>query len=206
MNHAVGLHDVRDGDCSLATFCFHQPQFAVVQHDGQRFALNGFQHHFATVHFRVIHQLLGGVGAGDDVAGQDLRQVCLVFRVDQRIDSPGGQLGEGLIVGGEDGKGAFAVERINQSGSLDRGNERRVILGVDGVFDAGFRRIHGGATDHDGVGGETESSAKAQHCEQVRAMRLMNVCMMHLLNSSTLRVRVMNLRSRGGNGCSVGGF
>jgi hypothetical protein len=37
-------------------------------------------------------------------------------------------------------------------------------------------------------------------------MRLMNVCMMHLLNSSTLRVRVMNLRSRGGNGCSVGGF
>jgi hypothetical protein len=28
-------------------------------------------------------------------------------------------------------------------------------------------------------------------------MRLMNVCMMHLLNSSTLRVRVMNLRSRG---------
>ncbi len=138
MNHAVGLHDVRDGDCSLATFCIHQPQFAVVQHDGQRFALNGFQHHFATVHFRVIHQLLGGVGAGDDVAGQDLRQVCLVFRLDQRIDSPGGQLGEGLIVGGEDGKGAFAVERINQSCSLDRGNERRVILGVDGVFDDGF--------------------------------------------------------------------
>jgi hypothetical protein len=37
-------------------------------------------------------------------------------------------------------------------------------------------------------------------------MRLMNVCMMHLLNSSTLRVRVMNLRSRGGMDAVWGGF
>lgn len=79
-------------------------------------------------------------------------------------------MAKALLVGAK-GKWAFTVEHINQSGSLDCGNERLVILRVDGVFDDGFRRIDGGTTDHHCIGGETSPAPRLGTVRQVRAMR-----------------------------------
>ena len=92
--------------------------------------------------------LAGGDAAGDDVIGQDAGQRALVLGLDQRLDRAGGQLGEGGIGRREHGERTLARQRVDQAGGLDRGDQRRVILRIDGILDDVLGRIHRGAADH----------------------------------------------------------
>ncbi len=165
MDHTVGLHHVCDADTGFAALGIDHPQFAVVQFDIQRLALNGFQHNGATVLFGVGHQLCRCVSARHNMVGEDFSQVGLVFRLDQCVDGTCRQFGKGFVCRGEYGEGAFAVEGINQPGGLDCGNECCVVLRVDRVFYDGFTGVHRCASDHHGVGGNAERCGDGENCE-----------------------------------------
>ncbi len=60
-------------------------------------------------------QVFGADAAGDDVVGEDLVEGVLVLRLDQGVDGAGGQFGEGVVGGREDGEGAGAVEGVDQA-------------------------------------------------------------------------------------------
>jgi hypothetical protein len=62
--------------------------------------------------------------AGDHVQLEDRGQLVLVFGLQQRLDCAGGQGGEGRVGRGEHGKGAFAFQRINETGRLSGGKQR----------------------------------------------------------------------------------
>ena len=91
-----------------------------------------------------------------DVAGQHLGQLFLVLRLQQRVDGAGRQGIEGGIDRSEDRERTGAGQGLDQAGSLDGSDQRRVILGVDGILDNVLVFRHGGAADHGvfGVGGD----------------------------------------------------
>jgi hypothetical protein len=76
---------------------------------------------------------LGHRLSGHDVAGENLGELCLVFRLQQRVDGTCGAAN--AFLGAKTVNGLpFAFKRRNQPRSLDRSDERSVILGVDRVL------------------------------------------------------------------------
>ncbi len=119
--------------------------------EGERATLNGLGGVATVALLDPILEVLGGDLAGDDVVGEDLYEGGLVLRLDEVVDGACGELGEGGIGGSEDGEGASAFEGVDETGSLDGGDEGLVDGGVDRVLDDVLGRVHGGAADG-GVG------------------------------------------------------
>ena len=92
-------------------------------------------------------ELLGADAAGDDVVGEDLVEGVFVLGFDESLDGAGGEFGEGVIGGREDGEGAGAVEGVDQAASLDGGDEGLVDRRVDCVLDDGLGGVHFCAAD-----------------------------------------------------------
>jgi hypothetical protein len=64
----------------------------------------------------------------EDVVGRDLgRHALLVLRLQQHVNRAGRQLAERRVGGREDRKRPGALERLDQAGRLDGGDERGVI-------------------------------------------------------------------------------
>jgi hypothetical protein len=83
------------------------------------------------------------------VVGQHLAQHRLVLGLEQIVDGAGGQRGERGVGRREHRERARALQRRDQVGRLDRGDERRVVLRIDGVVDDVLVRVHRRAADHD---------------------------------------------------------
>lgn len=54
------------------------------------------------MHVGIIHQLLGRMGTGYNVVGEDFREVGLVLRLDQRFNFASRQFGESFVGRSED--------------------------------------------------------------------------------------------------------
>ena len=96
--------------------------------------------------------------AGDDVVGQDLRQLGLVLGLQQGVERAGRQAGEGGVGRREDGERARALERLDQAGGLDGLDQRAELAGRDGGVDdvagGGLGRAGGDARREGGGGGD----------------------------------------------------
>ena len=92
------------------------------------------------------------------MVGKDLDEGVFIFGLEERVDGPGGELGEGIVGGGKDGERTLGLEGGYQSGSLDGGDEGCVDRLIDGVFDDVLVGVHGGAADGrvSGLGGGAE--------------------------------------------------
>ena len=73
--------------------------------------------------------------AGDDVVGQDASELGLVFGLEQVLHGALGELGEGVIGGGEDGEGPGALEGVHEAGGAESGGEGGEAAGTDGGVD-----------------------------------------------------------------------
>jgi hypothetical protein len=76
--------------------------------------------------------------AGQHMVGEDRNQLRLVLRLEKHLDGARGQLGEGVIGGGEDGERALALQGLDQAGGLHRGDQGVEAAGGDG----GIHDIH----------------------------------------------------------------
>ena len=99
--------------------------------------------------------------------GQHLGQRRLVLGLEQGVDGAGRQGGEGGVGRREDGERARALQRVDQAGGLDRGDQGGVVLRVDGVVDDVLVRQYIGAPPtvtwamaRDGRGGEDEGEGE----------------------------------------------
>ena len=94
--------------------------------------------HFGALHGGGLHAF-GQVGrhhlARHDVVGQDGDQLVLVLGLQQVFDGAGRQSGEGSVGRREDGERAFALQRLDQAGSGQRGGQRGEGAGGDGGVD-----------------------------------------------------------------------
>ena len=70
-----------------------------------------------------------------------------MVRLSEGVDGAGGELGEGVVIRGEDGEGAWAGEGVDQAGGLDGGDEGGEVWRGGGVLDDGLVGVHGGAAD-----------------------------------------------------------
>ncbi len=165
MDDAVGLADICNADACLSTLCVDDPELAIVERHGERLTLHGLQGGLAAVLAGIGQKLGRTVAARDDVVGQDPGQLCLVFRLDQCIDSACRQLFEGRIGGRENSEGPGPVEGVDQAGCFDRCNQRGVILGIDGVLDDGPGGVHFCPAHDDGVGGENRGAGRNEYGE-----------------------------------------
>ena len=80
-------------------------------------------------------------------------RACLFSGWSRLVHGAGGQLGKGIIGGGEDGEGTFTLEGVNQSGGLkgsNQGGEAAICYG--GVNDV---------LEHGGFGGIAVGSGMA---------------------------------------------
>src|SRR5579863_1048921 len=96
VDHAVGTHDVRFGDGRVVDL-----DGASVGANFERLAVYGFRG-------IELHRLSGSHFSGDDVIGKDGDELLLIFRLEEFVDSAGGEFCEGVVRGSEDGEGGFA--------------------------------------------------------------------------------------------------
>ena len=115
---------------------------------GQGVAADGVHVIAATVGARLLHQLRTRQLAGYHVGGEYLGEVALHLRLEQRVDGAGGQCIERRVHRCENSERPGTLQGLDQPGGLDGGDEGRVILGVDGVFDDVLVGIHRSASDH----------------------------------------------------------
>jgi hypothetical protein len=91
------------------------------------------------------------------VVGEDGDQLVAVLRLQQRLDRALGQRGEGLVGRREDGERTLALQRVDQAGGLDGGDQRLEAAGGDrGVDDVGL------VVAGDGVAGDGEAAVAAR--------------------------------------------
>ncbi|MNL16216.1 hypothetical protein D3C87_1372480 [compost metagenome] len=81
------------------------------------------------------------------MTGQDLGQLRLVFRLQQSFDCTLRQFGKGLIGRSEDRERSLALKGFYETGSLDGGDQRGVILRVDGILDDVLVFVHCSTAD-----------------------------------------------------------
>ena len=143
VDDAVGLEDVGRGDGGHAALGVGEHDVAAGHGGGEVFALNGLEGGFAAALLDHGCELFGADAAGDDVVGEDLVEGVFVLRLDEGVDGAGGEFGEGVVGGREDGEGAGAVERVDEAGGLDGCDEGLVDGRVDCVLDDGLGGIHG---------------------------------------------------------------
>ena len=147
MDDAVGLEDVGCGDGGHAALCVGEHDLAAGHGGDEIFALDGLEGGLAAALLDHGCELFGADFAGDDVVGEDLVEGVFVLRLDECFDGAGGELGEGVVGGCEDGEGAGAVEGVDQAAGLDGCDEGLVDRRVGCVLDDGLGGVHGGAAD-----------------------------------------------------------
>ena len=76
------------------------------------------RHHFARLGFSAQNL------PRDDVVGQYSNQRVLIFRLQQRFHGALGQFRKRLVGRGEDGQRTITLQRIDESGRLNRRNQR----------------------------------------------------------------------------------
>ena len=134
VDDAIGGLDVGGDDVGIADL-----DRATVDGDRGGCALDGGD--ILTVE---LHDLGGGDAASDDVVGENLDELILVLGLQQVFDRAGGQFGEGFVGRSEDGEGARALQRVDQAGGLDGGDQGAEVGvaggGVDDVLVSGQGR------------------------------------------------------------------
>ena len=149
MDDAVRLDDVGDRHVRHAARLVAQHDHAAAPGRGQLAARDLGQHRLAAAGVDRLGERGAVHLAGDDVVGQHLRQRRLVLGLQQGVDRAGGQGGEGGVGRREHRERPRALQRLHQVGGLDGGDQRRVVLRVDGVVDDVLARVHRRAADHD---------------------------------------------------------
>ena len=157
VGHQDGVDDVDDTvrlvyvgcrDVGRATLFVGDLDLAHVEREGKRPTLNGLCGVGTAALLNHLDEFFRGDFAGDDVVGEDLHKCVVVLGLEEVIDGAGGELGEGVIGGGEDGERAGAFEGVDQARSLDGGNEGLVDGRGHRVLDDILRRVHGGSANH----------------------------------------------------------
>ena len=69
------------------------------------------------------------------MVGEHGDELLFVLRLEQRLNRACGELGEGLVGGGEDRERPLALEGLDQPGGLHRSHERLEAAGADGRID-----------------------------------------------------------------------
>jgi hypothetical protein len=95
-------------------------------------------------------QVMGGRAgrARHDVVGEDCRQLSLVFGLQEVLHGSGGQLRECGVGRCKDGERPGALQRIDQSGRLQRGDQRIELTGRNrGIDDVLLGAARGRAAD-----------------------------------------------------------
>lgn len=94
---------------------------------------------------RELDDVAGHHLAGDDMVCQDAGELVFVFGKKKIVQRALGELGEGVIGGGEDGEGAIALEGVHEASGAEGGGEGRKAAGSDGgVDDVLHLRLLGG--------------------------------------------------------------
>jgi hypothetical protein len=106
VDHALGLIDIRDRDSGHAAFLVCKHDLAALHRCGQSAAFNGFERRLSIAFLDELGQILRTDFAGNDMVGENLGQLILVFRLQQSVDSAGRQFAEGLIGWRKDCEGA----------------------------------------------------------------------------------------------------
>ena len=165
VNDAVGLVDIRDGD-------FGYPALFIGQDDGlahgrglERAAADGLENGGAVAGLHGFPDVFAGHFAGDHVVRQNLPERVLVFRLERRVNRASWELGESSIRWRKNGERAGALQRFNEPRGLDRGDQRRVIRGIDGVGDDVLCGKHRRAANHGVVLGD-DGGADHQYREK----------------------------------------
>jgi hypothetical protein len=110
-------------------------------------AERGHDVHAAVIVDHALDRIGHRIGA-DHVAGEDLRELLLGLRFQQRLDCAVAQHAERLVGGREHGERPLARERLDEIGGLDGGDEGLVIGGVHRVLDDVLVGVHRRAADH----------------------------------------------------------
>ncbi len=149
MNDTVGLEDVGNGDVrNTALFVLDGDAIFAVSHDEKLSAADSLEFGGAVTSLNGFFEILGGETACDNVIGEHFREGVLVFGLEERVHGAGGKFCEGVIRWSEDREWASGFERVHEAGGFDGSDERRVILGIDGVVDDVLGRVHRSAADH----------------------------------------------------------
>lgn len=173
VDNAIGLEDIGCGDGSHAAFRVGDDDVHARHGGDEGFALDGFEFGFAVAFLDHGGKLLGADVAGNYVVGEDLDEGVLVLGLDEGIDSTGGELGEGIVSWGKDGKGAGTVESVDEAGCFDGSDKGLVDRGIGRVFDDGFGGVHLGAAnlgifhlsgEADGSDGQSDCSHCCEEC------------------------------------------
>ena len=130
MDDSVGGQHVRHGDR-----CVVDLNATLAGEDGHVLALNGGRG-------RQSDHVGGGHAAGYDVIREHRAQRLGIGK--QPFERAGGQLGERLVSGCEDGERAGALERVDQAGGVEGGRQRGERAGRDGGVDDVYGLDHRG--------------------------------------------------------------
>ena len=142
MDHAVRSLDVGGHD---GRFIDHH---RVADADRDFLTLNGLGSHS-------VGEIARHDAAGDDMVGQDRRQLILVFRFEQAFDRAFGKCRERFVGRSEDGERTFALQGLDETGSLESGGESRERTRLDrGVDDVHVLRERRAGDEHCGGGSE----------------------------------------------------
>src|SRR5271170_1945519 len=98
VDDAVRLDDVWDGDARDVALRVDDGDMRLAAVlECEWLALNRIERELAARLIDLASDILGGIAAGDDMIGQDRRQLALVRRLQQRLDRALGQRGEGFV-------------------------------------------------------------------------------------------------------------
>ncbi len=147
VDDAIRLVDVGDGNLGSTAGLVDNVERTALHLGGQRIAAHRLHLILSTHRLGLGHHLLGGNLAGDDMGSQDLDQLGLVFGLDQRGDGAGRKLLERRIGWREHREGTSALQRIDEAGRLDGGDQRLVDRRVYGVLNDVLRGRHRRAAD-----------------------------------------------------------
>ncbi len=102
----------------------------------------------AAMGLSVFDHVLSTEFSDDDMRGEYLRQLVLVFRLEQALYRAFGQHAERRIRRCENREWPFGIDSVDKADRLHSCNQRSVICGVDGMLNDGFFWRHQCATRH----------------------------------------------------------
>src|ERR1700691_1859548 len=136
VDDSVRLQHVVDADIRYSAGLVLNADIALpVLGEGQGAAARGLEHRRPIALADQLVEIHGRVASRYHVIGQYFRELSLVFRLEQRIHSAGGQRRKRRIDRSEHRERTLALQRVDQARGFDRGDEGSVILRIDGVLD-----------------------------------------------------------------------